>query len=358
MPTLPQILDEVRTRIANAPKRGLNEQNTKATLIEPVLRTLGWNVENIDEVQREFRLKKRDKPVDYGLLILRTPRLFIEAKALGSNLDDRRWANQIMGYASVAGVEWIVLTDGNEYRIYNSHAPVAVDKKLFRTVRVADNDPLVARTLELLAKDRLEENRIEILWRSQFVDHQVGSALEHLFSPDSDMLLVNYVHGQVKNLSTAEIRSSLARCNVSLDFPEQLDLQPPLPRGGGTRHTPKAKKGTRKEPVQHAATVQDLLRVGLIPPKVKLRKRYKKKVLTATVEPDGRIRFGTTVYDSLSQAGGAARATVVGLRDDGRVPPTNGWTFWQVPMPNGEYVSIATLRQEYLSQDHSAESAG
>ena len=38
-----------------------------------------------------------------------------------------------MGYAIVAGVEWVVLTDGNEYRIYNTHAPVPVAEKLFHS---------------------------------------------------------------------------------------------------------------------------------------------------------------------------------------------------------------------------------
>ena len=114
--------------------RGLNEENTKGALIEPILRALGWNVEDPDEVTREYKGKRRDKPVDYALRLLRSPRLFVEAKALGADLSDRKWAGQIMGYATVAGVKWAVLTDGNEYRIYNTHAPVDVEKKLLRRV--------------------------------------------------------------------------------------------------------------------------------------------------------------------------------------------------------------------------------
>jgi len=245
-------------------KRGLNEQNTKATLIEPVLRALGWNVENVEEVQREFRLKRRDKPVDYGLLILRTPRLFIEAKALGSNLDHRRWANQIMGYALVAGVEWIVLTDGDEWRIYNAHAAVAVDQKLFRSVRVTGDDPLVVKTLELLARDRMEENRIEVLWRAQFVDRAVGGALEDLFSPDSDLFLVNVVDRATKGLSAEEIRASLARCKVHLDFPEQLDIlsPPPAPKQK-VRRRKKSGDGPKK-PTPGGVTVANLIQAGLV----------------------------------------------------------------------------------------------
>jgi len=73
MTSLPSTLQDVRQRIQRAAKRALNEQNTKATLIEPVLRALGWNVEDIEEVVHEFRVKSRHEAVDYGLLVQRKP---------------------------------------------------------------------------------------------------------------------------------------------------------------------------------------------------------------------------------------------------------------------------------------------
>jgi hypothetical protein len=177
MRALSQTLQDVRARIGRSRgSRKLGEQNTKATLIEPVLRALGWDVEDIEAVHREFKVKPRDKPVDYALLVLRTPRLIVEAKALGEDLCDRRWASQIMGYASVAGAEGVVLTNGDEWRIYNGHAAVSVDEKLFRAVKASDESPHVIETLELLAQDRMEENRIEVLWRAHFVDRQVRAA--------------------------------------------------------------------------------------------------------------------------------------------------------------------------------------
>lgn len=45
MQNLAATLKEVRRRIEQGAKRRLNEQNTKATLIEPVMRALGWDVE-------------------------------------------------------------------------------------------------------------------------------------------------------------------------------------------------------------------------------------------------------------------------------------------------------------------------
>jgi len=219
MRSLEDTLGQVRQRILRArSRRPVNEQNTKAALVEPILRALGWNPEDLEEVEREFKVKRRDKPVDYALLVLRTPRLFIEAKALGQNLDDRRWANQIMGYAAVAGVQWVVLTDGNEYRIFNSHATVAIDKKLFRTIRIVDEGSFVVETLSLLSKQQLTENRIDVLWKAYFVDRQVGSAVEELFAEPGSSL-VRLVRKQTGDLSPKEIRASLGRAELHLDFP-------------------------------------------------------------------------------------------------------------------------------------------
>jgi hypothetical protein len=154
MPKSTPLTDEVSkvaARVRKATKGKINEQNTKASMIEPVLRALGWDTEDVDEVVREFRHRPKDPPVDYGLLVNREPKLFVEAKAFGENLGDQRWANQIMGYASVAGVEWIVLTNGDEYRIYNALAKVHVEKKLFRECRLSQEpcprggDPRAAR---------------------------------------------------------------------------------------------------------------------------------------------------------------------------------------------------------------------
>jgi len=341
MSNLSTTLEEVRRRIARSGSRSMNEENTKATLIEPILRALGWDIEDVDEVQREFRTNSRHKPVDYGLLVVRTPRLLVEAKALRENLSDHRWVNQIMGYASVAGVEWIVLTNGEEYRIYNTHAPVVVEEKLFRSVKVTDDDPAVMQTLELLAKNRLEENRIEVLWRAHFVDRQVKAAIEALFSPESnDMLLVNYVASATKNLTPEEIRSSIARCRSTFDFPVDLAAlgQPPGRRGKRATREVKPKGGGAAAAT--SVTLEQVLAAGLLKAPATLTKTYKGTDVTATVLATGKVRFGGKEYDSLSTAAMAAMASVTGQERS-----VNGWDFWQVALPEGGKGPIAGLRR-------------
>jgi hypothetical protein len=140
--SLTSALPRLRTRIQKIQNRNENigEQNTKAALIDPLLAALGWDVEDIDEVSREYRLKSQDNPVDYALFMLRSPRLFVEAKGLEKDLSDRKWISQVLGYATVVGVEWCVLTNGDEYRLYNAHAPVDVEQKLFRVIRISESD--------------------------------------------------------------------------------------------------------------------------------------------------------------------------------------------------------------------------
>ena len=217
MADLAQTLVTVRDRIARHERENIGEQDTKAALIVPVLRALGWDVEDLEDVKLEYRRRPPDNPVDYALFLLRTPRLFIEAKSLGSHLDDGKWAAQILAYATVAGVEWVALTDGNAWRIYNSHAAVPVEQKLFRVVHIADPDEHAEETLRLLSKAQLADHLIDDLWKSDFVDRQVRDALQQLFGPEPEGLDRIVFDGQAyDSLSSA---GGVARKSVAGPFP-------------------------------------------------------------------------------------------------------------------------------------------
>lgn len=339
MSKLAEAIQSVCLKIQKLGSKPINEENTRASLIDPVLRALGWDTEDLEDVQREYKAKSRDKPVDYALMSLRSVRLFIEAKALGGDLDDRRWANQIMGYATVAGVEWIALTNGAEWRLYNAHAPVAVEEKLFRRVHLDDGQAAV-ETLELLAKNRLEDNRIEVLWRAHFVDRQVRAAIESLFDPENnDMLLVNYVGKRTRNLTAGEIRGSIARCRVALDFPADASTLV-----SGKRRTSKgaARHGVEpRRPVQSGVSLSDLIGAGLLRTPVEVRRSYRDKELTATILPNGVVRVKGAEFSSLSTAAVEAIRAATGIERS-----INGWDFWLIKDGAAE-VPLATIRSRF-----------
>ncbi|MFC7540338.1 type I restriction endonuclease [Siccirubricoccus deserti] len=96
----------------------ISEQDTKRILITPAVEALGWDILDIDKVRNEYRHNSADNPVDYALFLNRSPVLFVEAKPLGHSLNDRKWIVQTINYANAAGVDWCVLTNGAEWRIY------------------------------------------------------------------------------------------------------------------------------------------------------------------------------------------------------------------------------------------------
>ena len=199
----------------------IGEQNTKATLINPVLRALGWNVEDLEDVRHEYRRRPSDRPVDYALMLARTARLFIEAKALDESLDDTRWSNQIISYATVAGVEWVVLTNGDEYRIFNAHAVVPVERKLFRTVRISEDVDAATDALLLLSKERTRGNSLTELWKAYSVNETVKEAVEKLFTPEPSQWLVRRLARDLDGLTEGDVRAALGRAGITLDFPSE-----------------------------------------------------------------------------------------------------------------------------------------
>ena len=229
---LAQVIQRARDRIAkHRGDKNFNEQNTKASLIVPVLQALGWDTNDSDEVHWEYKPKPKYNPVDFALMLQRTPCLFVEAKALRENLEDDKLVAQILTYASVAGVQWVVLTNGDEYRIYNAAALVPVEEKRFRTVTISsDAQPTIVATLSLLSKSDLEDKKIARLWESDFIDRQVKAAIDTLFNPDqpAKSLLGAVRKATNGKLRDSEIRASLRRARVNLDFPEPIALSPPV----------------------------------------------------------------------------------------------------------------------------------
>src|SRR5215203_4816123 len=267
LPRLRKRIQKIRNR-----KENIGEQNTKAALIDPLLAALGWDVEDIDEVSREYRRKPQDNPVDYALFMLRSPRLFVEAKGLEKDLSDRKWISQILGYATVVGVEWCILTNGDEYRLYNAHAPVDVEQKLFRVVRISESDQeeYTLETLALLSKEKMGDNLLNVLWKAHFIDRHVSRALGELLQND-DASLIRVIRKRTPELTPSEIRESLKRADIRIDFPVVSVSSQSLTREVEDEVPPpvevvKKVEGDQKTLNIPGVKVSDLIRTNLVEP--------------------------------------------------------------------------------------------
>ncbi len=348
-------IEAVRERIAKDERQAIGEQDTKAALIVPILRALGWDVEDLEDVKLEYRRRSADNPVDYALFLLRAPRLFIEAKSLGNHLNDGKWAAQILNYATMAGVEWVALTDGNEWRIYNSHAPVPVEQKLFRVVRIADPTTNAEQTLKLLAKAQMADHLIDAFWKSDFVDRQIREVLVRLFASEPDASLVRLLRAKVPALTPTEVRASLGRLRTTFDFPvviQPASLTVETPRGVVPKRArpPAAPVRERRAvgagtPWRHV-TLNQLIEAGTVRVPFTIEHHFRGAEVTARIESASRISYQGATYDSLSAAGGMARVSVAGPFPGREYPQTNGWTFWEYRADDGQRRPLDDLRRE------------
>src|ERR1700722_17429650 len=275
-------------------KEIVGEQNTKAALIDPILMALGWDLQEMDESRREYRRKPQDNPVDYALFLNRTETLFIEAKSLERDLSDRKWISQNLSYATVVGVRWCVLTNGDEYRIYNSHAPVDVEQKLFRSVRISDtaNANSAVDTLHLLSKDQMQGRLLDELWKAHFIDGNVSRTVESLLA-NEDPGLIRLLCKKTKGVTRAEVRASLKRAKIRIDFPVPAVIAITLPVSAtGKRETTAIPGAITRGPSEQSAsqiTVGHLIQAGLIRPPLRIERKYRDVHLTAVVRQDGKI---------------------------------------------------------------------
>jgi predicted type IV restriction endonuclease len=351
---LRQAIHDAAAKAKRYHDRGIGEQNTKASLVEPILEALGWDIRDPDEVHREFRPTGRDSPVDYALKLIRKPRLFLEAKGLGEDLGDRKWIAQVLGYAVVAGVEWCVLTDGDCYRFYNAAAPVDAEEKLFCSMQLSEAEESKAiAILELISRRNMEENLLDVRWSAHFVDRRVKATLQGMFR-SVDRSLVRLIHRKTLKLTPKEIAESLRRLDLRVELitavpaaPTSPELphtnQDPKPLGAGQRR-PKtlARKGKAKS--HFGVTLSDVIAAGLIKPPLPLFRKYKGRLLEATLHADGSVEFQGTRHPSCSTAAEIARGTVTGRRMN-----TNGWSFWQCRDGDGKAKELIAIRTEFLA---------
>jgi len=200
----------------------VGEENTKAVLVEPMLQSLGWDTHDLDEVQREFRYRSQDNPVDYALFVSAKPRLFVEAKSLGRDLGQHKWRAQAVNYANTSGVEWCVLTDGNFWQVYKSNAPGDLEQKLFLETWLYSSE---GRTppyepdyvLSLLARGKLADNEIETLWQVLNVDRRGRDALLALMKT-KDPSLVRLLCKRAA-LTRGQAEAFLSRAEVAVETP-------------------------------------------------------------------------------------------------------------------------------------------
>ena len=127
-------IEELKTRIVRyASYLKGPEIRTRQVLVDPLLRSLGWDVERPDLVQLEF--DGQHGVPDYALISDDSPVALIEAKKLGRKLEQAK--DQLISYAldpKCVGVGLVACTNGDEWVFWGTRRrrklePVKISSK-------------------------------------------------------------------------------------------------------------------------------------------------------------------------------------------------------------------------------------
>ena len=171
----------------------LSEQDTRQGLINPVFQALGWDFLDFASIKSEIRAKHYNDPVDYafyGSENKEKPVLLLEAKSLGTDLDNPKIVKQLCTYLGEMGVQWGLITDGNRYVMYNSNSGTSFQDQKFTSFQIKtfdtdDGMPLIKlaeKLLGLLGREALENDEIQRVYESHVTKSQIEQAFDSLMT--------------------------------------------------------------------------------------------------------------------------------------------------------------------------------
>lgn len=189
------------------------EADVGSKFVLPFLELLGWGTKNIDEVREQKRTLTG--PVDYSLNISKKPRLLVEIKRLTESLDGHRvvrgkvetFPEQAIRYAWHLKVDWVVLTNFEELRLYYSHV-IKPQEGLVLKLRATEYSENFDRIWRL-AKESVLAGVLDTYERRRTrrdIDEEV---LEALF--ESRQTLTSSIRSRNPSLSTEDVRECVQK---------------------------------------------------------------------------------------------------------------------------------------------------
>jgi hypothetical protein len=160
-------LQRFATAFKEARERGANESDTVMFIVKFFEELLAYDSLK-GEISKELAIK--DRYCDIALKIDGTVRIIVECKAASLRGLVEKHIEQAANYASRAGIRWVVLTNGIDWKLYHltfSEADgiahdVAFEANLPDDAE-SDPDALWAK-LSLLSRDAVKDDRLELYW--------------------------------------------------------------------------------------------------------------------------------------------------------------------------------------------------
>lgn len=195
--------------------KDISEANVRADFIDRLFETLGWDIKNPDEYDREYFVGRGAGFADVALMLGGKPAIFLEAKRFGAipHIDDRKGADwtveerQAILYAARQKCKWAVLTNFERFRVFNALTGLTVlyiesvddyKNKLWDLLHLT-KEFVLSRKIEKLGareeKELIDVKFLELLnkWRIELANNiYLNNFLNEGKPPDLSRLFPNY----------------------------------------------------------------------------------------------------------------------------------------------------------------------
>ena len=223
-------LNSLVVAIGNFSKTNMisSEANTKRKIIEPMLEILGWDTRS-NEVMLEYPIKigSTTKYVDYALMLENKPVVLVEAKPFDVMLSHDDSA-QIISYGRIEDVQWVVLTNGRNLKVFDSKEG-KTEKECLVTEIDMKKLPAQASDLNLISRESILTGDIEAAAKRLAATR---SALRNLqlkqkeIAEEFKKILLKITGKEAEN-RVENISKQLARQTIEL-FERQVETVPGL----------------------------------------------------------------------------------------------------------------------------------
>lgn len=173
--TMPKWEQDVRERLkraisryskpmADMVQRDANEGDTRLLVTDFLCEALGFD--KFADMTTEYLVK--GEFADYGLRIDKQLVAFVEVKRATTKLDVKH-LRQVEMYAVNEGLEWVILTNGQQWKVYHitGGLPIIIDMALDVSLLDATSPSKKVDQLFYLTKESLKRRDIDELWKAK-----------------------------------------------------------------------------------------------------------------------------------------------------------------------------------------------
>ena len=154
-----------------------NEESVRYHIINPILKDLGWNPENPEEVQPN--ISTEEGVPDYSFLKNDKKVLFMEAKKLSVDVEEKEIIRKLGQYCFGEGMKYGILSNGAIWILFRAFQEgTTMAERIVWKVDL-ENDDITAsvRRLDTISKDNIE-NIETLIKKLQILDEIWRSLLE------------------------------------------------------------------------------------------------------------------------------------------------------------------------------------